>query len=84
VQVILTMATMIEKPTRTMAMAARVAFFCAENQAVPLAGLYRDADECAKEANRMNGFCSPNPAELQLSVCVRHHACQHRSEHHPP
>jgi hypothetical protein len=64
VQVILTMATMIEKPTRTMAMAARVAFLCTENQAVPLAGLYRDADECAKAANRMDGFCSPNPAEL--------------------
>ena len=73
VQIIPALATVAGMLLCTTPMAALAAPFCAQSQAVPPQCLYYDAQECAKEAARMGGFCAPNPAELKVSGGIGHY-----------
>ncbi len=59
----LTIALLVGLP----ATAAEAAPFCIRSQVLPPQCIYQDAQQCDREAQRQNGVCSANPAELKLT-----------------
>lgn len=72
-QIVPTVATLFGLLVFSTPMAALGAPFCLQTQAVPPQCMYYDANECAQDAQKQGGLCTPNPAEVKVSAGIGHY-----------